>query len=72
MSYRCGIMGSEPVLICDGCGLMRPVMSERSVRPCKWFLDRKPAPGWTMEKREDGTRARDWCGACSAKKGRER
>lgn len=74
MTYRCkigrgmehiGIMPhDEPSLYCDGCGRRLGLYSRGRYRPPQWFLDGKPAPGWTGGEREDGTRE-DYCQACS-------
>lgn len=78
MTYRCkighglehlGIMPtSEPAIYCDGCGLRRSVSSRRcSWVAAKWFLDGRPAPGWTGGRLPDGTRE-DYCPECSRKR----
>ncbi len=74
MSYRCGIYEplatlmrvepGPPTITCDGCGLRRS-LSDRRVPP-QWFMDGKAAPGWRMEKHEDGTRT-DLCARCKLK-----
>jgi hypothetical protein len=79
MSYRCGIgarfglaMGvdaSEPVIICDVCGIRRPVASKTSYAPA-WFLDGKPPPKWRGRRWTDdegNPRREDFCPACKAK-----
>lgn len=74
MSYRAGITGTmaavlrveptEPCIVCDGCGLRRTVYSQRGIgAPAKWFLDGKPAPGWSKANNADGGRL-DWCPRC--------
>ena len=79
MSYRCGIgarLGqmsgvgaSEPVIICDGCGVQRLVASKTSYAP-SWFLNGKPPPKWIGRRwiDDDGNaRREDYCPACKAK-----
>jgi len=78
MSYRAGIgdslvytlggMPRDPHIVCDGCGVTRSVYPKKqSYVPAKWFLNRKPAPGWEFVRVADG---RDWdyCPACKAKR----
>jgi hypothetical protein len=71
MSYRCASHGmshigipdnSEPCLVCDGCGVTRPVV-RNGLNRYAWFTNRKPAPGWTA-RITDATRL-DNCGECS-------
>lgn len=65
MSYRAGIafpgQSSEPRLVCDGCGLVRGV-TKRNGLPYSWLLDRKKAPGWTVDL--SGDMRKDWCAEC--------
>lgn len=63
MSYRAGIFGSEPRLICDGCGWEREV-TNRNGMPFAWLLNRKRAPGWGFD--GSGDMRRDWCPSCVA------
>jgi len=78
MSYRAGIGGGlvytlggmprDPHIVCDGCGVTRSVYpTKQKYVPAKWFLDRKPAPGWEFVRVADG---RDWdyCPECKAKR----
>lgn len=63
---KLGIPDSEPRLICNGCGVERPVAT-RAGTPPAWLLDRKAAPGWKLIRieHEDGRIERlDWCPAC--------
>ena len=73
MSYRVGIgfgMASlgfqpcDPAIICDGCGLVRPIVSSGRMGPPAWFLDGKAPPKWKQGKRiPDGDR-QDFCPRC--------
>lgn len=71
MSYYCGIgpgMASaprHPAIVCDGCGLERPVAPGRPhVVPPAWFLDGKPPPGWRGLRVHDGSKRWDLCPDC--------
>lgn len=63
MSYRAGVMGSEPCLVCDGCDLRRAVTNRHGL-PFAWLLDRKRAPGWGFDGSTD--MRQDWCSDCVA------
>ncbi len=73
MSYRVGVGGGmaalgfqprDPAIICDGCGLVRPVVAPGRMGPPAWFLDDKAPPKWKQWKRlEDGQRL-DFCPRC--------
>jgi hypothetical protein len=73
VSYRVGVGGGmaalgfqpcDPAIICDGCGLVRPVVSPGRMGPPAWFLDSKSPPKWKQGKRlPDGAR-QDFCPRC--------
>lgn len=74
MTYQCGIGGGmarlgfrpcEPHIVCDGCGVTRPICGQRTCGPQAWFLRGKAAPKWSGGRRADHTRE-DWCPACTA------
>ena len=77
MSYRAGMgaslaarleapeLAGGPRIICDWCGATRSVTKAWG-EPYRWFLAKKPPPGWKGERYEDGTR-QDFCPACIAK-----
>jgi len=76
MTYRAGIsptlaltMGwdaCEPHIVCDGCGAVRGIGTKTSW-VAQWFLNNRPAPGWSLERteHEDGRVTRvDLCPRC--------
>lgn len=71
MSYRVGVgvgmrrLGFEPAIICDGCGLVRNILSGRRMVPPAWFFDGKAPPGWA--RKYDEGRRRDLCPECRRK-----
>ena len=77
MSYRAGIGGAlayalggmprDPHIVCDGCGLRRTVYSKRG-DVARWFLARKPAPGWELVKQADTRDCLDYCPECKARR----
>jgi len=77
VSYRAGISGTtaaflrmeptEPCIVCDGCGLRRTVYSKRG-DVARWFLARKPAPGWELVKQADTRDCLDYCPECKARR----
>jgi len=76
MSYRVGVnfFGRDaraPRVLCDseGCDAARPVAPINSSRPYAWFLNGRPAPGWSGGRTDAGGR-RDFCPACSDGRGR--
>lgn len=42
-----GIPNDEPRIVCDGCGLVRYVMSARDKAFPIWFLNGKQPPRWS-------------------------
>jgi len=74
MSYRAGIFGFEhlgipsgvPRLICDGCGLVWILPTNRP--PPAWFLAKEAKPGWSTSK--DGDTRKDYCSICKSKDGK--
>lgn len=76
MSYRAGIgLGfeqwglypEEPHIICDGCGRTKSVYNKNG-DVSKWFLNRKPSPGWTSTRNMDGNTTTDYCPECRGNK----
>jgi hypothetical protein len=72
VSYRFGVGGGmvalgfrscDPAIICDGCGLLRPVVPPGRKGPPAWFLDGKAPPKWKLAQSEHNTR-RDFCPRC--------
>lgn len=63
MTYYCGIgpglgaLAREPCVECDGCGVRVYIDGF----PPRWFLDKKPKPGWSLMRteHEDGRVTRD-------------
>jgi hypothetical protein len=63
-TYRCGVLGSDPCIICDGCHFALYIRTGASVPP-KWFLDNKPPRGWA--KGYEGEKRWDKCPECKVK-----
>lgn len=72
MGYRCGVgfgmhrLGMEPReahVFCDGCGVTHAVHTRESFA-AKWFLSRRPPPGWRGVRMHDGTKRWDLCPKC--------
>lgn len=77
MTYYCGIgpglgaLAREPCVECDGCGARVYIDGF----PPRWFLDKKPKPGWSLMRteHEDGRVTRDdRCPKCRAAPKRNR
>jgi hypothetical protein len=53
MTYHCGIMGSDPFISCDEPGCHRRLaVANQHGRPYAWFLNHKPAKGWSLKRNE--------------------
>jgi hypothetical protein len=72
VSYRVGVGGGmaalgfqpcDPAIICDGCGLVRPIVSPGRMGPPAWFFDGKAPPKWKLAQSEHGAR-QDFCPRC--------
>jgi hypothetical protein len=61
-----GLTPREPALVCDGCGVERPVTGRGIACAAVWFLDGKAAPGWAMKRGELGRV--EYCPKCRTKK----
>jgi hypothetical protein len=80
MTYLCGIGAGmaaigiaqrEPQIVCNKCGLVRHIYGTNGFAP-NWFLNRKPAPGWSLDRveHEDGRVERtDLCPRCRPPRG---
>lgn len=79
VSYRAGTYGMDhigistgaPRLICDGCGITRPVQPHRGGPSFAWLMDGTPAPGWAGERDLEGFTRKDWCGPCARNAGKK-
>ena len=54
-----GVADDEPRIICDGCGLVYRLRTDRP--PPQWFLDGEAPRGW---RREQGEVRTDLCAQC--------
>lgn len=74
MSYKCstwglsyfGIPDGYARVMCDGCGIVRPVLKSNGM-PFAWFINNRRAPGWSGKKSDDGFGRIDKCPRCKDK-----
>lgn len=61
-----GIEPGEAHVNCDGCGMIKPVVSPTSnnLMPPKWFVAGKAPPGWRGVRMHDGSKRWDLCPRC--------
>jgi hypothetical protein len=75
MTYLAGLAGfgggtdRSPHVICDGCGLKAQLLKPGGM-PYAWALNKKPPPGWAMERTEEPYSRTDYCRDCRAPKGK--
>ena len=60
MTYRSGLFGSDPEIICNTPGCTARVVI---LAPYAWFMANRPPPGWSLERTEtdDGVNRIDLC-----------